>query len=96
MDNEKRVVITVIKLGSYIGVGILAICFILELASNIAYINPVFLNSLAYWGIAVLIFTPVFTMLSISIYFGYKKQWKWAFTAIFVGILVTITFFVLK
>ncbi|MGB9736503.1 MAG: hypothetical protein ACP5JP_09610 [bacterium] len=95
MNKERKIVMHVIRIGSYTGIGLLAVCFVLELMSNVVHIDPPILHILAFSGIVILIFTPVFTMLSMSIYFAYQKQWKWVFMSALVGVLIVITFIVL-
>jgi|YelNatPaOPRAMG01_1025707.scaffolds.fasta_scaffold05433_2 hypothetical protein len=96
MDNASRMVSMVIKTGSYTGIGLLFIGFILELINNFVRINNAIQNTFALSGIVVLIFTPIFSMLSIAVYFACRRQWKWSIASAFVSVLIIITFITVK
>jgi hypothetical protein len=96
IGNDRKIVNTVIKTGSYSGIGLLALGFALELANTFIYIQPVILKTLAFSGILVLIFTPVSAMVSLSVYFAYNRQWRWAAAAAFVGVLIIATFILIR
>lgn len=96
MNNASRMVSMVIKTGSYTGIGLLFIGFILELINNFVRINNAIQNTFALSGIVVLIFTPIFSMFSIGVYFACRRQWKWAIASAFVSVLIIITFITVK
>ena len=94
--NDRRIVSTVIRIGSYTGIGLLVIEFLLELLSNLIHIHAIFFKALAFSGIIILIFTPVCAMVSVSVFFTYNRQWKWAFASIFAGVLIAVTYILVR
>ncbi|MCL4478626.1 MAG: hypothetical protein M1381_05935 [Deltaproteobacteria bacterium] len=94
--NDRRIVSTVIRIGSYTGIGLLVLEFLLELLSNLIHIQAIYFKALAFSGIMILIFTPVSAMVSVSVYFAYNRQWKWAFASIFAGVLIAVTYILVR
>ncbi len=94
--NERKIVSTVIRSGSYTGVGLLAAAFVLELMGTVVHIDAGVLKELSLTGIVILIVTPITAMVSLSVYFASTRQWKWAAAAAFAGVLMAATFFVIR
>ncbi len=94
--NDRKIVSMVIKTGSYTGIGLLTLGFALELINTFIHIQPVILKTLAFSGILILIFTPVSAMVSLSVYFIYNRQWRWAAAAAFAGVLIVATFILIR
>ncbi len=94
--NDRKIVSTVIKTGSYTGIGLLTLGFVLELVNTFIHIKSVILKTLAFSGVLVLIFTPVSAMVSLSFYFAYNRQWRWAAAAAFAGVLIVATFIFIR
>ncbi len=96
IGSDRKIVSSVIKTGSYTGIGLLTLGFVLELISSIVHIQAWVMHDLSLSGIVILIFTPVSAMISLSVYFAYTRQWKWAAAAAFAGILIAATFVMIR
>ncbi len=96
IGSDRKIVSSVIKTGSYTGIGLLVLGFVLELMSSVVHIQAGVMHDLSLSGIVILIFTPVSAMVSLSVYFAYTRQWKWAAVAAFAGILIAATFFMIR
>ena len=96
IGSDRKIVSSVIKTGSYTGIGLLTLGFVLELMSSVVHIRAWVMHDLSLSGIVILIFTPVSAMISLSVYFAYTRQWKWAAAAAFAGILIAVTFVMIR
>ncbi len=96
IGSDRKIVSTVIKSGSYTGIALLTMGFVLELISSVVHIRAGVMHDLSLSGIVILIFTPVSAMISLSAHFASTRQWKWAAAAAFAGILIALTFVMLR
>lgn len=96
MTGERKIISTVVKIGSYSGISVLILSLIIEFIGIFFHIDRTFLRTFIFSGIVMLIFTPVLAMFSISLYFVYNRQWSRAITSIFVCILILVTFILIK
>ncbi|MCL4557285.1 MAG: hypothetical protein M1491_01375 [Deltaproteobacteria bacterium] len=95
--NERKLISTVIKIGSYTGIAVVVAAALLKLtgAGPGGRAGAVF-DTLAYLSIVILVFTPVAAMLLSAVYFSYRREWRWAAVAACLCVLILLSMVLLR
>lgn len=93
--DERKLLSTIIRYGSYFGIGILAAGFAAEILHGIVD-KHIPSHVFIYSGIIVMILTPVTGMLGLSIFFFRTREWKWSLAALTIVLLIVLAFFIIR